>query len=369
MSIFSNLGLSIVDGVTAQAQGGAVNWLKGKLGSGFQSKGDVRLYYNKDMGGSVWNVVSKSLVSTALKSITDEALKQYHNLLFKNKGLSSQQTSGMVSLIYDGNEADDAFDLPSEDGETPAKFFSNQKFGVMSVNGGKNTIVATDMYGNRCADAIMLAIPVKTGIPINQKVRTDFSTGSLKPYGDNTFTSDTLVWWDCTAIITINSQKNLIVTRVNGRDYSRKELVSNGDINISISGTISSNLPEVYPTSEIQKFIQIMKYKGPVRVNSQYLSQFGIERIIIQDFNAPQKKGYKNIQEYTINAIGLQPDKETKVVQDTIKTIDTAIMQSKKEKSAWEKLLDSRLDGLKHASEDALASGLSLSTGLLEGTL
>lgn len=368
MSLFNNLGLKIFDGVTAQAQGAATNWLKGKLNGGFKNKGDVRLYYNKDMGGSVLNVVTKSIVGTTLKVLTDEALKQYHSLLFKGEGVSPQQKSGMVNIIYDGNEADDGFDLPSEDG-SPARFFSSQKFGVMSVNDGKNTIVATDMYGNRCADALMLGIPVKNGIPINQKVRTDFSTGSLKPYGDNSFTSDTLVWWDCTAIITINSQKNLIVTKVNGRDYSRKELVSNGDVNISISGTISSNLPEVYPTSEIQKFIQIMQYKGPVRVNSQYLSQFGIDRIVIQDFNAPQKRGYKNIQEYTINAIGLQPDKETKVAKDTITTIDTAIMKNENEKDPWAKILDDRLDSLKRSSEDVIADGLSLGTGILEKSL
>lgn len=368
MSLFDNLELKIFDGVSAQAQGAATNWLKRKLNSGFKSNDGVKLYYDKDMGGSILNVVTKSIVGTALKTLTDEALKQYHNLLFKNKGLSAQQTSGMVNLIYNGNEADDGFDLPNEDG-SPAKFFSNQKFGVMSVNNGNNTIVATDMYGNRCADALMLGIPIKNGIPINQKVKTDFSTGSLKPYGDSSFTSDTLVWWDCTAIITINSQKNLIVTKVNGRDYSRKELVSNGDINISISGTISSNLPEVYPTNEIQKFIQIMQYKGPVRVNSQYLSQFGIDRIIIQDFNAPQKRGYKNVQEYTINAIGLQPDRETKVVKDTITTIDTAIMQSEKTKDPWTKILDDRLDSIKHSSEDVLAGSLSMGVGILEKSL
>lgn len=368
MSLFGNLGLNIFDGVTAQAQGAATNWLKNKLGNGFKGSGGVRFYYDKNMGGGIINVVTKSILSTALKTLTDEALKQYHNLLFKGKVQDGSNSTNMVKIISEGNEVDDSFVLPTAK-DAPGKFYSTGKYGVMTVNNGQNTIVATDMYGERCVDAFMMGIPVKSGIEVRQQVRVDYATGTLKPYGENAFTSDTLVWWDCTAIITIQSQKNLIVTKVNGRDYSRKELVSNGDINISISGTMSSDLPEVYPTLEIQKFIRMMKYKGPIRVNSQYLSQFGIDRIIIQDFNMPQKRGFKNLQEYTINAIGLQPDKETLEIKDTIKTIDTAIMQQEKEKSPWAKILDDRLDGLKRASEDVLSSGLSMASGMLEKSL
>lgn len=359
-SLFTNLGLKVFDGVTAQLQGSIVNKLNKGMLTGFKNS-EVRFYYNEKAGGSITKIMTKSLIGQVTKALTDEALSMYHNLLFKD-GKLNEHTSNMQKLIENGNMVDDAFGYNADN-------ISTAKFGAMSVNGGKNVVVATDMYGNRCVDAVMLGIPVKNPINFSQRWRDDQADVINNTYNQNDFSSDTLVWWDCTAIITLSSDKNIIVTKVNGRDYSRKELVSNGDINISITGRMNSNLADVFPTDDMQKFIQIMKYKGAVKVNSQILSQFGIDRIIIQNFNLPQKTGYKNIQEYTISAIGLQPDIEAKVTNDTIKTIDTVIVEEEKEKSPWLKILDNRLDGLKHASEDAVSQGLSMASGILENSL
>lgn len=118
-----------------------------------------------------------------------------------------------------------------------------------------------------------------------------------------------MVWYDTTALVTINSDKNLIATRVQGRDYSRKELVSNGDIKFSVSGQITSGKPDIYPSEEVKKFIKVMQYKGIVKINNQILDQFGISHIVITDFNMPPRQGYKALQQYSFSAIGLQPEK------------------------------------------------------------
>lgn len=354
--IFSNLGLSVVDGLTAQATGIAMNALNSAISNGFQSKGPVRFYYNYDMGGgSVLNVMAKSAIGLASKLAQDEIMNQYKKLISKKSKLSDSSNS-MTKLIEDGNKADGS--------EDPLK----SGFGAMKVNNGSNAVVATDAYGNKCVDAIMLGIPLKNKISISQNVKE--TKGTKYATTSNSFSSDTLVWWDCTAIITVNSDRNLIVTRVSGRDYSRKELVSNGDVTISVTGRLNSHLPDVYPTSEVKKFIQIMNYKGSVKVNSQILSMFGIDRIVIQNFNMPQKEGYKNIQEYTFTAIGMQPEKETKVSSDTIVAIEQALIDNSSDsKSDWEKMLDKKLDGIKSASTDALAGSLSMASGMLQNSL
>lgn len=359
MGMFNNLGLKIFDGATAQLQGAAINKLnKGLLNGGFKSE-KVRFYYNDKMGGSIIKVLAKSLVGQATKALTDEALSAYHKLLFKD-GKLAKHTSNTQKLIENGNLVDDSYQYDKTN-------IISAKYGVMKVNDGNNVIVATDMYGNRCVDSVMLAIPLKNPIEFTQRWRDDVADS--EGYNDSNFSTDTLVWWDCTAIVTVSSEKNIIATKVNGRDYSRKELISNGDINISVTGRLNSFLPDVYPTDDFQKFIQIMKYKGAVRVNSQILSQFGIDRILIQNFNMPQKTGYKNIQEYTFSAIGLQPTEEKKMDHDTITTIDSVIMKEEKEKSAWQKILDDRVDGLKRASEDMASQGLSMAGGILENSL
>lgn len=358
-SLFNNLGLKIFDGASAQIQGAVINKLnKGLLNGGFKSS-EVRFYYNEKMGGSITKVLTKSLVGQAAKALTDEALSAYHKLLFKD-GKLAKHTSNTQKLIENGNMVDDAYQYQGNN-------IMKAKYGVMKVNNGKNVVVATDMYGNRCVDSVMLAIPLKNPVEFKQRWQDD--SPNTDGYNDNSFSTDTLVWWDCTAIVTVSSEKNIIATKVNGRDYSRKELISNGDINISVTGRLNSFLADVYPTDDFQKFIQIMKYKGAVKVNSQILSQFGIDRILIQNFNMPQKTGYKNIQEYTFSAIGLQPDIETKVSHDTITTIDSVIMSEEKEKSPWQKILDDRVNGLKKASEDIASQSLSMASGILENSL
>lgn len=357
--IFSNLGLQVVDGATAQATGMAMNLFNSAMSNGFKKKGPVRFYYNYYAGGSILNVMAKSAIGIASKLAQDEIMKQYKKLISKKQKISSSASNSMVTLIDKGNIADGSKD-PMDSG-----------FGTMSVNGGSRVVVATDAYGNKCVDAFMMGIPLKSKINISQSVRTNILNNEKgDKYETNSFSSDTLVWWDCTAIVTINSERNLIATRVAGRDYSRKELVSNGDISISVSGRLNSFLPDVYPTNEMKKFIQIMNYKGAIRVKSQMLSMLGIDRIVIQNFNMPQKEGYKNIQEYTFTAIGMQPDKEIKVDSDTIVSIEQALIKNSDDsRSAWQKMLDKKLEGIKSASEDALAGGLSMASGILQNSL
>lgn len=67
----------------------------------------------------------------------------------------------MVTLIEKGNIADGSKD-PMDSG-----------FGTMSVNGGSRVVVATDAYGNKCVDAFMMGIPLKSKINISQSVRTN----------------------------------------------------------------------------------------------------------------------------------------------------------------------------------------------------
>lgn len=361
MAGFGNLGVKVVDGLTAQATGMLLNKAT-RFINGFGGDGKVKFYWDKDKGGGIVNVLTRSIVGAAASMVQQEAMDQYKKLTEKLTP-KTKHTSSMTSLIEEGNKVDEA----KSGGFSDIKSMS---FGCMTVNKGNDVIVAVDCYGNRCADAIMLGIPLKSAIPVSQSIRTWFGDSNDKTENySNSITSDHLVWWDCTAIITINSEKNLIATRVSGRDYSRKELVSNGDIQISVSGRINSNLPDVYPTSEIQKFIQIMNYKGIVRVNSQYLSQFGIDRLVIQNFNMPQKEGYKNLQEYSFSAIGMQPDKETQVKSDTITTIDAAIVSDEEEKSAWEQMLEDKVESIKTAGGDALDTTLATAAGMLDKIL
>jgi hypothetical protein len=181
---------------------------------------------------------------------------------------------------------------------------------------------------------------------------------------------DHLVWFDSTAIVSVESSKNLVITQVQGRDYSRKELVSNGDVNISVSGYITSLYPDVYPQEEVKKLRQILRYKGIIKVNNIILDSWDIDKIIIKDFNFPQEEGGKSVQRYSFNAVAVQPVMLSEVTEDSIQIITQPFESSDtKKKSKWSDMIDSNIESLKKGAGSLLDVGLSKGSEALNNTL
>jgi hypothetical protein len=240
------------------------------------------------------------------------------------------------------------------------------------VNNGSASVFAIDDWGARCYDALMLGIPVEQPISVSQDMveeewsgygSTARQTGIRKRI--NNVQSDHLVWYDCTALVNINSDKNLVVTPVQGRDYSRKELVSNGDIVFSMSGTITSRYPDIYPSEEVLKLRKILQYKGLIEVNNQTINEWGITKIVIRDFSMPQSEGYKSRQTYSFSAIGIQPEGDREVSADTLRVLVRPFETKVDSDNPWNDLLQDKLDALKNMSIDAVDQGAALASGAL----
>lgn len=110
-------------------------------------------------------------------------------------------------------------------------------------------------------------------------------------------------FFDGHAIIKISERKNILLTKVQGRDLTRKEYISGGDYNITISGKIVSPYQDVYPTKEVMDLIKILKHKDVITCQSPYLDMFEISTILILSYDLPQAIGFSNVQNYTINAV------------------------------------------------------------------
>lgn len=375
-SVLGNLTWSVTDAVTAQAAGMLINTIQGKLAGG--KKGHLRFYYDYGYGGSILNVLTRSAFRTAAEELSNVAIEQYKKFigLDKQRQISESAASAARREIITEHHVKDTdrygrfvvnknkYSGVSMDKKTVAA----GNVGGMKVQ-NENTVLALDPYGNVCTDAIMLGIPLKTPITVSQRT---INPSSNVAYGwqNYSFQSDTLVWYDTVALVSIDSDKNLVLTRVQGRDYSRKELISNGDKNISVSGVICSNYPDVYPEEEVQKFIQVMEYKGVVEVNNQVLDQQGINKIVIKGYSLTPKEGSKSMQQYSFTAVGIQPDKEVMVKEDTITIINQAMVAAENEsENSWSKLLQDKVDGLKRSSVDIASQGLALATGILDNSI
>lgn len=203
-------------------------------------------------------------------------------------------------------------------------------FGQITAEGG-HTIIARDKYGNKIQESLILSYDGETDIQVSDVGGVN---GEAK-YPEH-YTTKTICFIDLNPDVAIQSSKNIVMTTVQGRDYTRKELVSGGDLNFTVTGEIVSNEEGVYPENDVKKFIQIMQYGGVVNVNHFQFKQFNVDKIIIKDFNM-QNQEFKNIQPYTFTCVAVEPDEDVVVKSDTIAVINREIEVSPMSK--WYKLI------------------------------
>lgn len=340
----NNLSWNVTNGFLAGAMGAAFDTIQSKLANNGRDQ-KVKYYWEYEKGGAIFNVMARALVGGAVSALSDVAMSEYKKLI-GGKKLDTKRIAAETQL----QQFMDAQNL------------EETTYGNIKVNDGQDCVEAYDDWGNVCHDALMLAIPVAKKVKMSiQK----WQNGKQKSID---IQSDHLVWWDTTALINLSSDKDLILTRVTGRDYSRKELVSNGDLNFSVSGHISSNMPDIYPSKEVQKFRQIMQYKGIIEINNEFLDQWGVNKIVVKSFNLPSNEGNKSVQDYSFEAVGIQPDAEANVTEDTISIIDYTIQEEtdNSESLAWKDILKQQLETLKSQSVALGSQGLALAGGYLD---
>lgn len=136
----------------------------------------------------------------------------------------------------------------------------------------------------------------------------DVKEGKSRPnsdYGEVTFI-------DLQPQVQVATKNNIVLTTVQGRDYSRKEYISGGDLEISITGKITSKYPEVYPEAEVSKFLRLMQFKGVLDCDNTILRQFGVTQLIVLNYNL-QQSPCRNVQPYTLQCVAVEPAEAVEV--------------------------------------------------------
>lgn len=361
-NFFNDLALTSVGNAMSSAIGSAMNFLQSTLANGGRDI-NCKFYHSNGIGGSLLQVATKKIAQGVVSELKSQAVNGFNSLLNGKKKESINGTAWVSAELEKQKEEATAY------GKMVVKDTSNNECAVLAL----------DDWGCVAAEALMLGIEVKEEVKVSQSYYKYSSVydEEKKIYKEqdpkdvnNSFTTHSLVWYDTTALITINSDKNLVTTRVTGRDYSRKELVSNGDIKFSVSGQITSGKPDIYPTEEMKKFYKVMQYKGIVKINNIVLDQLGISNIVIENFNVSPKQGYKGLQQYTFSAIGLQPDNDIIIEKDTVNIIaQKRVTTGDNEDSEWLQLLKNQLEGLKSMASDVVSQGLAIGTGYVDNLL
>ena len=108
--------------------------------------------------------------------------------------------------------------------------------------------------------------------------------------------------------VQVSSRNNILLTRVQGRDYTRKEYISG---------------------AEVSKFIRLVQYKGVIDCDNTVLRQFNISRLIIQGYTL-QPTDCRNVQPYSLNCVAVEPSEAVELKLAEQEKVDTAIKHTNK---------------------------------------
>jgi hypothetical protein len=236
---------------------------------------------------------------------------------------------------------------------------ANKDYGTVTTPEGYE-IIAIDRYGEKVPEALMLYYDSEEQHKMEINTVTNGRVTDVK-----TINTTTYCFFDPTATVSANTAKNIVFTPVQGRDYTRKELIAGGDLKFTITGNIVGNDIDIYPTSEVKKFIQIAQYSGLIKVNHYLFDQFNVKQIIITDFSL-SKSTCKNMQPYSLSCVAVEPDEQVMVTDDTISSINQIISASPEEET-FVMILGNKL---KQMAENSLtdifgnAVGAGISAGL-----
>ena len=153
----------------------------------------------------------------------------------------------------------------------------------------------------------------------------DAEAGKVQPnssYGLTTFV-------DLGPQVQVSSRNNILLTQVQGRDYTRKEYISGGDLDISVSGKIASKYPDVYPEAEVSKFLRLMQFKGVLNCDNTLLRQLRISQLLVTAYSLPQGT-CRNIQPYTLQCVAVEPAERVEVKSAEAEAVDEALEHTNK---------------------------------------
>ena len=106
-----------------------------------------------------------------------------------------------------------------------------------------------------------------------------------------------------TVLFRVTQSKNIVTTAVQGRNGTVKEYVSDGDFSITIDGMIVSEDQNTYPEVEVTKLLEIVRVPEQVRIISEFLDFFDISDVVIEGYDIPQQRGFRNMQPFSLRMI------------------------------------------------------------------
>lgn len=362
MSIWSNLKFSTAGTARSMLGGMGYTWI-----SGNQPLGDIK-FKSKPASKVVTARVAQQIAMQMAEGEINRLYSRLQNMAAKKireDALAASDKGNFAKLIKGGEIA--KFDYgtikPSDGGENDsiiARDYLSRKVPealIMVYTGDKSITYsipkAIKSESNKIKDQNLIQALISTNRTIEHHIEyEDAKEVSTKD----------VIHIDLSPQVSLSTRKNMVMTAVQGRDFTRKELISNGDLTFTINGSIASDLPGVYPSAAVQRLIKMSQYKGIIKVHHFIFDQFNVKQVIITDFSLQQQE-FKNIQPYSMTCVAIEADEIT-LVNDTIGRINE-VFESSNANFWYNLILNNKLaeiaaGAVVGAANSALSKGLDI---------
>lgn len=114
-------------------------------------------------------------------------------------------------------------------------------------------------------------------------------------------------------LISLNMEKNIVTTALQGRNGTIKEYISDGDYNITIDAGVSTYEIDKeegysldYPIDAVAELKSILSLPETLEVQSDFLELFGIKSAVVKNFSL-QQETHSNRQSINIQMLSDEP--------------------------------------------------------------
>lgn len=110
-----------------------------------------------------------------------------------------------------------------------------------------------------------------------------------------------------TAVMVCTQSKNIVTTALQGRDGTVKEFISDGDYQISVDALLLGENGYRFPESGVRQLVALCKEKASLKAYSQFLQFFGVQDVVVGNYNFAQVRGSRSTVPVSMNLTSDRP--------------------------------------------------------------
>jgi hypothetical protein len=102
-------------------------------------------------------------------------------------------------------------------------------------------------------------------------------------------------------LISVDPINTIVSTPLQGKRGTAKEYIQAQDYEVQITGTLSTDQPDMFPRNEVKDLIRILKKAQSLDVVSEYLALFDISKLVFTRGTFRQLEGTQNVQPFELS--------------------------------------------------------------------